>query len=75
VSAAQRYAAAGLACLGMVATLTAGHLVREAFTQPAPVTVELDQVHTCQEDDLCWDCHAMGNHVCGPVPTFAEVGR
>lgn len=21
---------------------------------------------TCQEDEPCWDCNAMGNHVCGP---------
>lgn len=21
---------------------------------------------TCAEDDPCWDCHTMGNHVCGP---------
>ena len=21
----------------------------------------------CQEDDPCWDCHTMGNRICGPV--------
>lgn len=21
----------------------------------------------CQEDALCWNCHTMGNHVCGPT--------
>jgi hypothetical protein len=56
----------------MVTTLTAGHLIGEVFTEPARATVELER---CQEDDPCWDCHMMGNHVCGPVPTFAEVGR
>lgn len=20
----------------------------------------------CQEDDPCWDCSTMGNHICGP---------
>lgn len=20
---------------------------------------------SCQEDDPCWDCHTMGNHICG----------
>lgn len=23
---------------------------------------------TCQEDEPCWDCHTMGNHICGPSP-------
>lgn len=22
---------------------------------------------SCTEDMPCWDCHTMGNHVCGPV--------
>jgi hypothetical protein len=21
----------------------------------------------CQEDDPCWDCHSLGNRVCGPA--------
>lgn len=21
---------------------------------------------TCTEDMKCWDCHTMGNHICGP---------
>lgn len=21
----------------------------------------------CQEDEACWDCHALGNRVCGPA--------
>jgi hypothetical protein len=20
----------------------------------------------CQEDQRCWDCHTMGNRICGP---------
>lgn len=20
---------------------------------------------TCEEDQPCWDCHSMGNHLCG----------
>lgn len=23
--------------------------------------------HTCLEDQACWDCTTMGNHVCGPI--------
>jgi len=27
----------------------------------------LFQDGTCQEDDPCWDCTTMGNHVCGDI--------
>lgn len=26
----------------------------------------------CHEDEPCWDCHAMGNLVCGPVTEIGE---
>lgn len=26
------------------------------------------QQHRCEEDEPCWDCSTMGNHVCGPRP-------
>jgi hypothetical protein len=28
---------------------------------------------TCQEDDPCWDCHTMGNHICGDPTTPVVV--
>lgn len=39
----------------------------------ALVNARLDQTRTwgkpapqvCQEDDECWDCQSMGNHICG----------
>lgn len=27
----------------------------------------------CQEDEACWDCTTMGNHLCGPQSTTATV--
>lgn len=30
---------------------------------------------TCQEDEPCWDCQTMGNHVCGPNPLIAVKGE
>lgn len=33
----------------------------------APVVVTHNAApNTCQEDEACWDCTSMGNHVCGP---------
>lgn len=29
---------------------------------PAPT------VAPCQEDEPCWNCHTMGNRICGPAP-------
>ena len=26
-----------------------------------------------EEDDPRWDCHTMGNHICGPTTTVAMV--
>ena len=26
-----------------------------------------DRSVRCEEDQPCWDCHTMGNRVCGPV--------
>jgi hypothetical protein len=35
--------------------------------RPAPVIRIGHAIHvTCQEDMPCWDCHTMGNRVCGP---------
>jgi hypothetical protein len=30
-------------------------------------------VPTCYEDEPCWDCATMGNHICGPYG-LAPVG-
>lgn len=28
---------------------------------------KIDKIlHTCQEDESCWQCETMGNHICGP---------
>jgi hypothetical protein len=31
---------------------------------PQPVPLQFDQ-QVCQEDMPCWDCHSMGNRLCG----------
>jgi hypothetical protein len=36
-----------------------------SITWSAPAV--LTQSVQCQEDDPCWDCHALGNRVCGPA--------
>lgn len=33
----------------------------------APVVASQAAVVACQEDEPCWNCATMGNHVCGPV--------
>lgn len=32
-------------------------------------TWTLHEVPPCQEDEPCWDCATMGNHICGLTPT------
>lgn len=27
---------------------------------------------TCYEDEPCWDCHTMGNRICGPTHTEVQ---
>lgn len=31
-----------------------------------PVTNPTTSVVRCEEDQPCWDCHEMGNRICGP---------
>jgi hypothetical protein len=46
-----------LAALAILAGAVSGLVSGAQHHEKAPVT--------CQEDDECWDCHAMGNGVCG----------
>lgn len=50
-----RRIAAALMALAIVA---ASHEVRQELDDDQKIT-------TCFEDMPCWDCHTMGNHVCG----------
>jgi hypothetical protein len=34
------------------------------FTIEAKVSLRATHI-ACVEDESCWDCHTMGNHVCG----------
>lgn len=29
----------------------------------------VERYEHCAEDEPCWDCHTMGNHLCGPTTT------
>jgi hypothetical protein len=40
--------------------LAAAALAAAALTACTPAPV-------CQEDDPCWDCHSLGNRICGPA--------
>lgn len=33
------------------------------------VAVKSHHAGFCAEDDPCWDCSTMGNHLCGPQVT------
>lgn len=37
---------------------------------PRPGTITWHNVSSgrCEEDMPCWDCHTMGNHICGTLP-------
>lgn len=33
----------------------------------APFTTTTRTLAPCMEDEPCWDCSTMGNHLCGPT--------
>jgi hypothetical protein len=35
----------------------------------SPTTIVSVATTVCQEDEACWDCHTMGNHICGTSST------
>lgn len=58
----------GLACLARLGALLGAAVFAVVLLagcdkatggRPAPVAA-------CEEDQPCWDCHSMGNKVCGP---------
>lgn len=53
---------AALALALAVAALTGCH-------REAPTTTPT----RCEEDMPCWDCHTMGNRVCGPTDQNKET--
>ncbi|WP_330335660.1 hypothetical protein OHS33_39165 (plasmid) [Streptomyces sp. NBC_00536] len=64
------YAAAILAgLLALVALILAASVgaARSAGSQPPrpAATVAVAGSDSCEEDEPCWDCHTMGNRVCG----------
>jgi hypothetical protein len=59
-----------------VTTTTASTASQPSSTTGAPTTLSsspttIVSVATtvCQEDEACWDCHTMGNHICGTSST------
>jgi hypothetical protein len=53
---------AGIVALGLAFTVWAG----AAITHEIDVRTSVPASITCQEDDPCWDCHSLGNRICGP---------
>lgn len=41
-------------------------LLLSGCDKPATGTPSPAPVASCEEDQPCWDCHTMGNKVCGP---------
>lgn len=56
-----------MALVSGVPVLTANSVSAAPVFQAPIKTLELP-LHTteCQEDEPCWDCHTMGNKICGP---------
>ena len=60
------------ASLALGLTVGATGLAGSHTPDPAPSVTwsappVLTQALACQEDDPCWDCHSLGNRVCGPA--------
>jgi hypothetical protein len=54
----------------ILSTLIAGGLILAAGCTPAQIAGVKDYVsrtQTIHEDDPRWDCHTMGNRICGPA--------
>jgi hypothetical protein len=49
-------------------TSTTSTAVTTTTEAPTTTTTVAPPVHVCQEDEACWDCKTMGNHVCGVPP-------
>lgn len=52
----------GLAAAFSLAAVSWFGLVAASLDTPA----DARPVKSCQEDDPCWNCHTMGNQICGP---------
>lgn len=48
--------------------LAAGPAVSWAKSQMSGGQMFPGQPQECTEDMPCWDCHTMGNRICGPLP-------
>jgi len=53
---------AGIAALGLAFTVWAGSVLAHEIDVRTSVPASI----TCQEDEPCWDCHSLGNRICGP---------
>jgi hypothetical protein len=51
----------------MIRKLLAGGLIALLATTAACATNAPTAPKTLQEDDPGWDCHTMGNRICGPI--------
>lgn len=52
-----------------VCAIALGSLIPNFIVSDAPATTTTQQ---CAEDDSCWNCATMGNHICG-APTIDEL--
>lgn len=52
--------------VGLVAAL-ARDTVQPRFEPTVPLDTSQVVISTPAEDDPSWDCHTMGNHICGPI--------
>lgn len=56
--------------LAALAVIGAGLTIGASLPDPSPAP-GVGVSTPCQEDQPCWDCSLMGNHICGPL-TDAE---
>jgi hypothetical protein len=57
----------GAVCLGLWTAFVIVITLMLSAPAPQPVRLDLGTVTmTPQEDEPGWDCHTMGNRVCGP---------
>lgn len=48
--------------LALLLLLGAATACTRPYFVPAPATTAV----VCHEEEPCWDCHTMGNRICGP---------
>lgn len=64
----QYLAYAALAAASIFMLIPTSALPPVQLIEPVTLTADTAPLVRCEEDMPCWDCHTMGNRICGTLP-------